>query len=140
MNLRRGFFRLTLVLWLLVVAGLLTSMGLLLSPSPLLPFEWIGADGSSRPELPPECVDASPAEDESGLSLGAALERVERYRCDAKRARLESWEATALPAWESDAWRRNLRHTLVALGGATVLIWGLFHLLAWVGSGFRDDG
>lgn len=140
MNLRRGFRRLTLVFWVLVVAGVVASMGLLTSPSPLFPFREIGPDGDLRPDVPPECLVEASVEDAPGLSLSGAWERVERLRCRAKRAQLEEWEATAVPAFRTEAYRSNLRNTALAIALATALIWGLFLVLGWVAAGFRSEG
>jgi hypothetical protein len=138
-NLRRGFWRLTLVFWLLVVVAIVASLGLLTSPSPLLPFQRIGADGSLRPDVPAECLAEPPEAEEPGLSLGRAWERLERFGCDAKRTRLEAWEAAALPAFRTKAYWTGVRNTALAIAGASALIWGLFHLAAWVAAGFRAE-
>lgn len=139
MNLRRGFWRLTLVFWLLVVAAIVTWTGWVASPSPLRPFREIGADGSPRPDVPAACLLEPPAESEARLSLGAALERLERFGCDAKLDELGEWEATALPAYRTQAYWAGVRRIALAVAGASALIWGLFHLLAWVAAGFRAD-
>lgn len=139
-NLRRGFWRLTFVGWLVVVAAIVGTLGALAEPSPLRPFQEIGADGSPRPELPAECVVATPGEDAPALSLRSAWERLERLGCDGRRAELESWQAGAAPAYRTSAYWSRVRTAALAVAGASASIWILYGLLVWAAAGFRAQG
>ena len=127
------------MVWLLASAAVVAAMGLFASPSPLTPFEVVGADGSARPEVPAECAGELPTEGRVELSLDAAIDRLKRLRCDAQMARLADWEATAVPLFRTEAYRASVRRTAIVLGCETAAIWGLFYLLAWVGAGFRSQ-
>jgi len=136
---RRGFWRLTFVVWLLASAAVVAAMGVLASPSPLTPFEVVGADGSPRPEVPAECASELPTEGRVELSLDAAIDLLKRVRCDAQMARLAEWEATAVPLFRTEAYRASVRRTALVLACETAAIWGVFYLFAWVGAGFRSQ-
>lgn len=114
-------------------------MSLLASPSPLSPFQMVGADGSARPDVPEECSQAPAAEGGGALSLDAAFDRLKRLRCDAQMARLADWEATAVRQLRTEAYWASVRRTAVAVAGASAAIWGLFYLAVWIAAGFRAE-
>jgi hypothetical protein len=134
---RRGFWRLTFVVWLLASGALVAAMGLLASPSPLSPFQRVGADGSARPDVAEECSEAPAAEGGGALSLDAAFDRLRRLRCDAQMARLADWEVTAVRQFRTEAYWTSVRRTALAVAGATAAIWSLFYLAVWIAAGFR---
>ena len=138
MSRRRGFWRLTFAVWMLASAAVVVAMGLLASPSPLSPFEVIGADGSARPNVDSECSSELPTEGRVELSLDAAIDRLKRLRCDAQMARLADWEVTAVPVFRTQAYWGSVRRTALVLACETAAIWGLFYLFAWIAAGFRS--
>jgi hypothetical protein len=125
--------------WWLVSAGLVVATSWLASPSPLLPFQEIGADGELRPDVSAECSDLLAAEKRAELSLDAAFDRLKRLRCDAQMTRLAEWEATAVRAFRTQRYWKSLRNAALAVACATALIWGCFYLGVWVAAGFRSD-
>jgi hypothetical protein len=136
---RRGFWRLTFVVWLLLSAGLVAATSWLASPSPLFPFQKVGPDGTFRPDMPSECSTALAAEGEMELSLDAAFDRLKRLRCDAQRSRLTEWETTAVWAFRTQEYWTGVRKAAFAVAYASALIWGLFYLAVWVAAGFRAE-
>jgi hypothetical protein len=133
---RRGFRRLTFVIWLLVSGALFAVMNFVLSPPLAFPFRITAPDGSSRPEVRVVCLTQPPP---PGSSTRERLRDViERTGCDAELARLADWEASAAPAFRTEPYWASVRRTALVIASASVLIWGLFFLLAWVAAGFRD--
>jgi hypothetical protein len=136
---RRGFWRLTFVLWLLVSAGMVVGTGLFASPSPFFPFRRIGADGDLRPDVSEACSDPLAEEKSAGLSLDAAFDRLKRLRCDAQLTRLAQWEATAVRAFRTQEYWASVRNAALVVACTTTAIWGLFYLAVWVAAGFRSE-
>ncbi|TFG92140.1 MAG: hypothetical protein E4H11_09820 [Myxococcales bacterium] len=139
MSRRRGFWRLTFVVWWLVSAGLVVATSWLSSPSPLYPFQKIGVEGELRPDVPVECSDLLAAEKSAELSLDAAFDRLKRLRCDAQMSRLAEWEGTAVRAFRTQAYWTSVRSAALVVACTTTAIWGLFYLAVWVAAGFRSE-
>lgn len=153
-SLRRGFWRLTLVLWLLGTGAILTLFvgfadpfaNLCILPGAEDVVKCLGetvapSKGSAYDDMIAgldAMTSVHHATNEAKANGTTVEEELRKEGRNADGQKLAVDASKVVRRWTTDAYRSNVRLALAYLAGWTALTWGPFYLIAWVAGGFAS--